>query len=108
MVSGKIQSPVLTRIKVDFNGFSVSEVEPAGVPDLFAERPIILFGKWRGQPQGKITLTGLSGEGPYREVIEVKEITPLFRRSKPVPGNAFLKTRKNGTARPPGMVSWGK
>ena len=72
-----IQSPVLTRIRVDFNGFSVAEVEPAGVPDLFAERPIILFGKWRGQPQGKITLTGLSGEGPFREVIEVKGITPL-------------------------------
>ena len=71
-----IQSPVLTRIKVDFNGFSVSEVEPAGVPDLFAERPIILFGKWRGRPQGKITLTGLSGEGPFREVIEVKGIAP--------------------------------
>jgi Ca-activated chloride channel family protein len=34
-----IQSPVLTRIKVDFNGFSIAEVEPAGVPDLFAERP---------------------------------------------------------------------
>jgi len=72
-----IQSPVLTRIKIDFNGFSVSEVEPAGVPDLFAERPIILFGKWRGQPQGKITLTGLSGEGPFREVIEMKGIIPL-------------------------------
>ena len=71
-----IQSPVLTRIKVDFNGFSVSEVEPAGVPDLFAERPIILFGKWRGRPQGKITLTGLSGEGPFQEVIEVKGIAP--------------------------------
>ncbi len=71
-----IQSPALTRIKVDFNGFSVSEVEPAGVPDLFAERPIILFGKWRGRPQGKITLTGLSGEGPFREVIEVKGIAP--------------------------------
>ena len=71
-----IQSPVLTRIKVDFNGFSVSEVEPAGVPDLFAERPIILFGKWRGRPQGQITLTGLSGEGPFQEVIEVKGIAP--------------------------------
>ncbi len=72
-----IQSPLLTRIKVDFNGFSVADVEPAGVPDLFAERPIILFGKWRGQPRGKITLTGLSGEGPFREVIEVKGITSL-------------------------------
>ena len=71
-----IQSPVLTRIKVDFNGFSVSEVEPAGVPDLFAERPIILFGKWRGRPQGQITLTGLSGEGPFQEIIEVKGIAP--------------------------------
>jgi Ca-activated chloride channel family protein len=72
-----IQSPLLIRIKVEFNGFSVAEVEPGGVPDLFAERPIILFGKWRGQPRGKITFSGLSGEGPFREVIEVKGITPL-------------------------------
>ncbi len=72
-----IQSPLLTRIKVDFSGFSVAEVEPAGVPDLFAERPLIIFGKWRGKPQGQITITGLSGEGPFREVIEVKGTTPL-------------------------------
>jgi Ca-activated chloride channel family protein len=31
------------------------------VPDVFAERPVVVFGKWRGKPEGTITLSGLSG-----------------------------------------------
>ena len=67
-----IQSPVLTQVKVDFKGFGAYDVEPLAVPDVFSDRPIIIFGKWRGQPKGKITLKGISGNGPYREVIEVQ------------------------------------
>ncbi|MDR1282031.1 MAG: VWA domain-containing protein [Opitutaceae bacterium] len=57
-----IASPVLTNINVSFDGFDVYDVEPATLPDVFAERPVILFGKWRGPRTGKITLTGLAGE----------------------------------------------
>ena len=57
-----IASPVLTQVKVDFNGFKVYDVEPATIPDILAERPVIVFGKWRGKPQGRITLSGLSGD----------------------------------------------
>ena len=53
-----IQSPVLTNVKVTFNGFNTYDVEPASIPDVLAERPVIVFGKWRGKPQGKITLDG--------------------------------------------------
>jgi Ca-activated chloride channel family protein len=43
-----IESPVLTKIKVDFGKFNVHAVEPPSIPDVFAERPVIVFGKWRG------------------------------------------------------------
>ncbi len=72
-----IESPVLTKIKIGFEGFSVYDVEPAGIPDLFADRPIVIFGKWRGRPKGKILLSGLSGEGPFQEAIEVGGTKPL-------------------------------
>jgi Ca-activated chloride channel family protein len=71
-----IQSPVLTQVRVDFQGFSAYDVEPQAVPDVLAERPVLVFGKWRGQPGGKITLSGLSGKGPYREGIEVRTVKP--------------------------------
>jgi len=72
-----IQSPVLTSVKVTFNGLTTYDVEPASIPDVFAERPVIVFGKWRGKPQGKITLTGISGEGAYTDSIDVSAVQPL-------------------------------
>ena len=43
-----IDSPVLTGIDVTFPGFDAYDVEPRKVPDLFASRPLVVFGKWRG------------------------------------------------------------
>ncbi len=72
-----IQSPLLTRIKLDFGAFEVYDVEPAGVPDVFAERPVTVFGKWRGKPTGKITLRGLAGERSYEKTIDVAATEPI-------------------------------
>jgi Ca-activated chloride channel family protein len=69
-----IQSPVLTRVKVNFQGFSTYDVEPLAVPDVLADRPVIVFGKWRGQPKGKIILNGISGNGSYREIIDIRTV----------------------------------
>ncbi|HAR46474.1 MAG: trypsin [Nitrospirae bacterium GWC2_57_13] len=71
-----IQSPVLTGIRTEFNGFDVYDVEPASVPDVLADRPVIVFGKWRGKPRGMITVSGLSGDGTHREKIDVASATP--------------------------------
>ena len=71
-----IQSPVLTQVKIGFHGFVTYDVEPLSVPDVLAERPVIVFGKWRGQPKGKITLNGTSGRGPYRDMIDVRNVRP--------------------------------
>ncbi len=76
-----IQSPVLTQVKVKFQNFSAYDVEPLSIPDVLAERPVIVFGKWRGQPVGKITLSGISGNGPYREAIEINKVKPLESNS---------------------------
>jgi Ca-activated chloride channel family protein len=76
-----IQSPVLTRVKVHFQGFSAYEVEPPAVPDVLADRPVIIFGKWRGPRNGKITLSGISGNGSYREALDVGTIKPMKSNS---------------------------
>lgn len=53
-----IESPILTNIQLSFDGFDVYDMEPAAVPTLFAQRPIIVYGKWRGDPAGTVTITG--------------------------------------------------
>ncbi len=44
-----IQSPVLTRVKVDFGGFDVYDVEPASIPDVLADRPVSRVRQMAGQ-----------------------------------------------------------
>jgi Ca-activated chloride channel homolog len=61
-----VSTPVLTRVTATFEGFNAYDVEPVSLPDVLADRPVIVFGKWRGQPQGKIVLSGISGGGAYR------------------------------------------
>lgn len=58
-----ISSPVLTDIDVDYAGFKAYEIQPYKIPDVFAERPIVIIGKYKNKANGKIKITGLSGGG---------------------------------------------
>jgi Ca-activated chloride channel family protein len=79
-----IESPVLTHVQVAFDGLDTYDVEPKTLPDVFAERPVIVFGKYRGTPAGKITLTGISGHGRFVRTLDVAA-------TRPDPGNAALR-----------------
>jgi Ca-activated chloride channel homolog len=79
-----IANPVLTDIKVAYEGFSASEVEPKALPDLFAMRPLTLLGKYGGSPAGAIVVRGKTATGPYEQRLELKE-------AKAGPENAALR-----------------
>ena len=66
-----IEMPVLTDIDVRFAGFDVYDVEPGKIPDLFASRPIVVFGKWRGAIGGSIEISGHTGRGKFQTSIPV-------------------------------------
>ncbi len=66
-----IESPVLTGINVDFGDLDVYDVVPEAVPDLLAERPLIVFGKWRGEPKGVVTVRAQGGEGIFQHAVTV-------------------------------------
>jgi Ca-activated chloride channel family protein len=71
-----IDRPVLTHISIAAEGFDAYDLEPAGFPDLLAERPLVALGKWRGQPAGRIVIRGESGGGPYEQVLDVGAVAP--------------------------------
>jgi Ca-activated chloride channel family protein len=69
-----IASPVLTQITYNIDGFDVYDVEPVTIPDVFAERPVLLFGKWRGSLNGEIIVKGFVGQGKkYSKTIDVAD-----------------------------------
>ena len=76
-----IQSPVLTGIKIDFGQFDVYDVTPHSIPDVLADRPVIVFGKWRGRLQGDICLKGITGDSPLMEKIDMTHVKPLEMNS---------------------------
>lgn len=69
-----IESPLLTKIRVDFSGFDAYDVEPASIPDLFAERPVIIFGKWKGHRFGTIKIYGLTGQQTYGKQFDLSAV----------------------------------
>jgi Ca-activated chloride channel family protein len=76
-----VSAPMLTSISVKYGGFETYDIEPRTIPDLFAERPVIVFGKWRGKAEGTIELAGRSGAGEYMQTIPVAETKPLKMNS---------------------------
>jgi Ca-activated chloride channel family protein len=71
-----IRSPVLTQVKVKWSGFEVHDVEPSAVPDVLADRPVVIQGKWSGVPSGTVTVSGVTGEGPWSKTFELGKVTP--------------------------------
>ncbi len=65
-----IKSPVLTDIKVKYEGFDAYDVEPESVPDLFAQRPLVISGKYK-HASGRIIVTGMSANGKFEKVINM-------------------------------------
>ncbi|HEY3370011.1 MAG TPA: VIT domain-containing protein [Prolixibacteraceae bacterium] len=75
-----VASPVLTKIKTSFNDISVSDIEPLSIPDVFSERPVLLFGKWVKPLQGSLTLEGISGNNlPYSKTLMFSDFTPSVK-----------------------------
>lgn len=70
-----VDSPLLTDLRVAYDGFDAYDVEPPALPDLFARRPLILFGKWRGAPAGEIEVSGAGPDGKYSQRFGVSEST---------------------------------
>lgn len=71
-----IQTPLLTDMQIRSIGFDTYDVHPVHLPDLMAQRPVILFGKWRGPVSGTFELHGKTGRGDYVTTLDVAGVKP--------------------------------
>ncbi|MFT3718390.1 VIT domain-containing protein [Pseudorhodoferax sp.] len=66
-----VEAPVLTGVRLRFEGLDVYDLEPAVQPDVLGERPVVVFGKWRGPAQGRLVVEGQGADGPWRQAVPV-------------------------------------
>ncbi len=70
-----ISAPVMTDINVEIERLDAYDIEPMKIPDVFADRPIILFGKWKYPREGTITVKGLAAGHNLKVTIPLKVFT---------------------------------
>ncbi len=71
-----IEQPVLTHIRATFPaGFDAYDLDVPQIPDLFAQRPVVLIGKYRGTPAGVIEVEGIAGGGAVKLPIDLARAT---------------------------------
>ena len=68
-----IERPVLTQARLRWDGADLYDLEPARLPDLFAERPIVVVGKFRGELAGTATIQGYSGGRPVTLSVDLSK-----------------------------------
>ena len=64
-----IESPVLTDIKLTFEGVELADVYPSRTPDLFLSQPLVVYGRITKGRIGKLHITGRAGNAPYETTI---------------------------------------
>jgi Ca-activated chloride channel homolog len=74
-----VESPVLTHVAVKLDGLDAYDIQPATLPDVFASRPIVVFGKYRGAPNGTLAVTGrmgATGAGAFTQTLAMASVAP--------------------------------
>ncbi|MGB8477114.1 MAG: marine proteobacterial sortase target protein [Candidatus Acidiferrum sp.] len=60
-----IESPVLTDVKLSFEGVQVSNLYPQQTPDLFLRQPLVVYGRITQGTKGIVHLTARAGDQTY-------------------------------------------
>jgi len=67
----RIGSPVLTDVQLQFEGLDVADVYPRQVADVWAQRPLVVHGRYRHAGAGRVVLRGYQQGRPYEESLQV-------------------------------------
>jgi Ca-activated chloride channel homolog len=67
-----IDRPLLTDIQIRFGEAGVYEVAPEKIPDLLAQRPLLIYGKYRSERPTRIEITGRTGRGAWQHAVDLR------------------------------------
>lgn len=83
VILAKLRFPALVDLRIDDSPVALSQVFPTQLPDLFYGEELVLFGRYRGEGNGSVEVTGRRNGRQERVLIPSN-----FPRSEP--GNDFI------------------
>ncbi len=64
--------PVLTGLSITLEGGDAEQIHPAVIPDLYAGQPVHVVGRFRGDGDAKLVITGATASGaPFRQELPI-------------------------------------
>ncbi len=110
----RLETPVVANVSVDFGQLRATDVYPSRVPDLFLDRPVVLYGRLRGK-RGRIKVPGVGtwtvdvADAPRETVLDRlwarAAITELMDQRARTPGEGGLRERIRDLALDHGLSS---
>jgi Ca-activated chloride channel family protein len=73
-----LEIPVLTDVKLSFEGVEVADLYPERPPDLFLRQPLLIFGRISQGHKGTLRITARSGSDPYETTIAFDTLKASF------------------------------
>lgn len=68
----RIGSPVLTDVRLEFDGLELVDVHPKDLSDVWAQRPLFVQARYPRAGRGRVLLRGLRGGAPYEQSLDVE------------------------------------
>ncbi len=100
-----IDHPVLRDVTIDWGGLQPAELQPAELPDLLASRPLVIHGRFTGDPKRGPTVRARSAAGAVEIPVNVRTggpardvLGPLWARAKIAALDADLAAGNAGAA----------
>jgi len=87
----RIDSPVLTDVAVEWNGLPVTDIYPTRINDLFAAKPVVIYGRYSGPAKGVIRLRGKAAGRDFTR--EIKVDLPAAEPKHDVLATLWARTR---------------
>jgi len=67
----RVRTPLLTDLRLEWNGVAVNEVYPAKLPDLFSAKPVIISGRYDAPGKGVLRLRGKQAGRDFVKDVQV-------------------------------------
>ena len=87
----RIETPVLTDIRISFEGLEVTDLEPGRIPDLFAGQSLLIHGRYTRPQTGVVILEGT--RNGRREILSRVAVLPEVAHDHAALGRLWARAR---------------
>lgn len=77
----RVQQPALTDLRIDWGGMGVVDVQPNPLPDLYVGRPVMVYGRYKGEGPTQVRISGRAGNQGFETALAVNLNEPALRHS---------------------------